>query len=372
MEIVIYDTEHFETTYAIIRIFDVAKNTITIFANNETAFVLKQMLKEDAQRVNWIIKSKKDYSYAIQLYKYCNKKEVTHLFLNTVSYHHIFLGLVCLFLKKTNSILTVHAANSFFDPKIEFSTRSIARFIGKKLLAVTVSSYVTLLSSTKKYIEQKYKINKPVYCIPGGVFEPNKNFVLNKAHGKSVKLVVPGSIDRYRRNYHQIFELAKELEAKKQHCEVVLLGAAIGSYGKYITDLCSKTALQYVSIHFYSSFISAEEFSLQLKSCDFVFLPLEKFCRKHGEQTEEYGLTLCSGSFFDAIRFAKPILLPDNVNLPEELIQQCIRYNSCNNLGEMLARLTSAEKEHYQQRAINNSLNFTLPAVRASLADLIK
>src|SRR6266540_4432714 len=110
MQIVIYDTEHFETTYALIRIFDTPQNNITIFTTVEMSILLKQMLSEKAGCYSWMIKDKRSYTF--DLYKYCRRKKASHLFLNTVSYHHIFFAILCFFLRQTKSILTIHAANS--------------------------------------------------------------------------------------------------------------------------------------------------------------------------------------------------------------------------------------------------------------------
>ncbi|HEV7330756.1 MAG TPA: hypothetical protein VGN63_06945 [Flavisolibacter sp.] len=371
-KIVIYDTEHFETTYALIRIVDLEFNSITIFADKTTETVLRQMLGEHANKFTWVTRSKTDYTTALALYRYCTVHNVTVLFLNTVSHHHLLIAVTSLCLKKVNVILTVHAANSFFSPKISFSPRSILRFLGQKLLRISVSSYAALLSSIRDYIVENFKIKKNVYLLPGGVFEPDKIKSLSTDPNSQLRIVVPGSIDHYRRDYQQIFELANLLELKKQNIQLILLGTAVGTYGKNVIRQCESLILKHVQLRYYDvDFIDPVEYEHQLDSCDFIFLPLTQMCKKPGEQAEEYGRTICSGSFYDAIRFAKPILIAENIPLAPELQDQCFPFPSLPGLCEILSKMSHGEREEITTKAFRNSQRFSVTLLRKEIEPLI-
>src|SRR5215212_2295699 len=95
MNIVIYDTEHFETTYALIRILDTPQNKIAMFTTQKMEGVLKEMLAEKVHMYIWFISKKSSLRFVFKIYNYCKRKNVSYLFLNTVSYHHIYFGILC-------------------------------------------------------------------------------------------------------------------------------------------------------------------------------------------------------------------------------------------------------------------------------------
>lgn len=363
---VIYDTEHFETTYALIRILDKEEIQLAIFTTSKMEFVLKEMLGDSSSRYLWNTCKKSNLWFAVKLYHYCSIQKVSHLFLNTVSYHHIYFGVLCGLLRNTKSILTIHNANSFFNPKFQFRSRSIIQFLGKKSLKLTANAYATLLESTKQYIREKYKPRQPIYVLPGGV---NETVLTNKTQKESaIVLLVCGSIDEFRRDYNRVFELAYELEQRRTTCEIVLLGSATGQYGKDIIMRSLNWVGSFVSLKVYTShFVSTSEYEMQLKQCHFIFHPLNRIIHVPDRQPEEYGISSSSGSFFDAIRFAKPILLPSEIQLPIEIAAQCVCYCSIQELADFLNTLSETKMEQLQSKAQKNSLNFTVGAVRKRL-----
>jgi hypothetical protein len=367
MNFVIYDTEHFETTYALIRLLENHGNKITVFTNEKTGEVVKGMLKEDAGKIAWVIRKKNNFSFVLDLYRYCKKNKTSWLFLNTVSFHHALFAALCFALKKTHTVLTIHAVNSFFSPKTGLTFKSYIRFSGQRWLSKTVSGYAVLLTSIAKYMTETYSIRKPVYCLPGGVYEGG-TAVSNEIVEADLHLVVPGSIDEHRRDYAQVLELAFQLEARQRKTRISLLGAAKGEYGKEIIESCKRASLRFVDFHFYpGDFVDEKEYEKQLTGCDFVFIPLkDKFLKQDGRE-EEYGLTICSGSFFDAVRFAKPMIVPAYIEMSKELQPQCIPYTSLKNLADMLATATKVQRENYASVAAANSRNFSVEAIRPTL-----
>src|SRR5215203_1179161 len=111
MKIGIYDTEHFETCFTIVKLFDITSNTITLFATQEVAIPLRCLLGDSASRYTWIILNKKSLRNGYDIYLHCKKNKIDVLLLNTVSRHHLAFGILCLFLKNVKSIVVVHDAN---------------------------------------------------------------------------------------------------------------------------------------------------------------------------------------------------------------------------------------------------------------------
>ncbi len=366
MNIAIYDTEHFETTYTLIRVFADESNTVAVFTTEEMAIVLRKMLGEKNSGVNWILFSSKDVANIRRIYSYCRKQRVQYLFLNTVNYHHLLFGLLALRLKPTKTIVTVHDANSFYRPKLMFHWRSIARAIGKKLLANTADAFATLLTSTKKYIQDNFAISKPIISIPGSFYEEHKL----EASDEWPVIAISGSVDVKRRNYQQVFDLLEELEDVE--IEFVLLGAAKDEQGKQIINKLETWASEKLKITTYNDkFVDEEEFNKQLRRCDFVFAPLQKTFNEESTLPEEYGLTKSSGSFFDAVRFGKPLIVSSDITIPQELVGQCIFYKSAKELAAFLTTLTPEEKNLLIKKAVENSGKFALKRIQEQVFSAI-
>ena len=366
MNIAIYDTEHFETTYALIKILNTPANKITLFTKAETASVIKTLLKKDAENVNIQIRAGGRVSFIITLFRFCLKDNISHLFLNTISYHHLFFGLLSFLVRRrTVTVLTIHAANSFFKPKWNIRLRGIAHNAGRWLLQKTVTHYSVLLCATKQYIVDNYQPRQIVNTIPGGLYMGET--VLKEFEG-TLKIVIPGSVDRLRRNYEQIFDLAKSLEIASQQVQIVLLGGAAGSHGQEIVNKAKAFSGKTVFFKVYeTAFVEQEEFDNQLSLSHFIFLPIPYVITKTNEADEIYGLTQCSGGFFDAIRHGKPLLLPCHTFISPELAQQCIQYKSMNELSGFLCKLNEHAYNKYAGNALANAEKFSLSSVRASV-----
>ncbi|MBD0295745.1 MAG: hypothetical protein ICV84_11200 [Flavisolibacter sp.] len=368
MNIVIYDTHHFETTYALLRIWDIPGNRITLFVTPEVAAPLNDLLLNDVNRFYWKIKNANNLLYLEQLYRYCRNENIHLLLLSTVAYHHILFAMLCRFLPETTVVLTLHDINSFFKPKFSLSGRTFIRYMGKKMLARSVSAYSTLLSSTKRYIEEKFKPPQPVYVIPGSIYEGKNSFKTEDI--ETPKIVVPGSIDIRRKNYEAVFELLNFIHALQKKWELILLGAADPVFGRDVLQKFKTVKKDFPGLIFYESrFIEAKEYERQLEAADFIFIPLQQYTIIEDNIPEEYGVTKSTGSFFDAVRHAKPVIVPDYINVPEELKRQTFSYKTIDHLIQFLLSITkdTSALSALQQQTLENTLKFTPQAIRAAL-----
>jgi len=363
MNVGIYDTEHFETTYTLIRLLDNGKNKIAIFIVADLAPALKKMLKNEGIEYEWHFLQQNKFNNSGIVYKYCNRNHIDLLFLNTISQHHLLFGLLSIFLRKTKTVLTIHDSNSFFRPQLKIGLCSFLRYAGKKLLVKKMTRFATLLVSTKVYIQQTFKPKQDIVCIPGSFFE-NKNYKVQPTN-TCLKIVVPGSIDFKRRNYHFILQLLTHLNMRK--IELVLLGG-INEKNKTFLAQCKAFDSDLIKIKTYNQpFVDVEEYERQLINCDFILAPVQKFFEGESAIPEEYGVTKSSGSFFDAIRFGKPLIISADVTIPEEIEKQCIRYGSLDELIKFFADLNVEKRLQYSQISLENSMNFTLENVRKRL-----
>lgn len=369
MNIVFYDTEHFETTYAFVKTWDVPEHNITLFTTPEVAAVLKKMFGKDAGRYRWISKNKRNAFFIRDLYRYCRVHNVSLLVLTTVAHHHLLLALLCRLLKRTPTLLTIHDADSFFRPRLSLSLRPLVQYAGKNLLARWVKGYLALLLSVRDHIDRQYRPAQPVYCLPGGVYEGRQQAPALPGNGYPLVVVVPGSIDPQRRAYEQVLGLADALQYRQGTYELVLLGAAAGASGQAV--LRAVAALQYKNVgirYFATAFVEHADFEQELERCHLVWIPLQQ-AFSTGGRSERYGTTKSSGSFFDAVRHARPILVPDHIPLSPEIKDQCTTYSSPTDLADLLEKL-SLEPDLLQQlaeTAHGNALFFQPAAARTRM-----
>lgn len=359
----IYDTEHFETAYTLIKILDTGCNKITIFTTTDLAPILRKMLGNEGADYNWFFLKRNKLINSYIIYKHCRTNKIDHLFLNTVSQHHILFGILCVILKRVKTVLTIHDANSFFKPAYKMTLRSILQYLGKKLLAKKITVFATLLSSTKQYIQETFKPKQSIVCISGSFFE-TESYQAQHANS-TLKIVIPGSVDLRRRNYNFILELLPHLNTKNR-IEIVFLGGVERNNKILVQFKAFNSAM--VKIKTYDQlFIDTEEYERQIRTCDFILAPVQKFFQGESIVPEEYGLSKSSGSFFDAVRFGKPLIIGTDITIPEEIEKQCIRYQSVYELAAFFESVNSDNKLRYNEMALSNALNFTLENIRKRL-----
>ncbi len=101
----------------------------------------------------------------------------------------------------------------------------------KKALIKRVKEFNVVSDTMVDYLRQTTHGQKQVHNIPGAVFESEQHALTISDH---LQLVVPGSLDKKRRDYHQVFALLKAAEEKQLPLHVTLLGGYMDEYGQAI------------------------------------------------------------------------------------------------------------------------------------------
>ncbi|MGI8599484.1 MAG: glycosyltransferase [Chitinophagaceae bacterium] len=363
MKVAIYDTEHFETIYSLIRIWNTKDNEIHLFLPKNVEIVVRQLLKEKGENCYWITKNENNLKYIIQIKNYIRQNHIDFLILNTITYHHLLFAFLCKHLR-IPVLLTVHDANTTFDPKLQFSIRSFLRYAGKKALVKHVSGYATLLSTTKEYIQEKFVKKKPVYVFPGAVYDPVQK--INETDAV-LRIVIPGTIERKRRDYNEVIKLLNLIKPAMP-IEFTLLGGCRHSEAREIVNTIEKLGSPLINIKTnHENFIPPEVYEEQLEKADFIFAPLVKVIVTNEKTKEVYGYTQTSGSFFDAVKAGKCLLIPAHIPVPDELAFQSYTYHSLEELADLLSDTDPTLKNELKRKALKNSELFTPEAIRARL-----
>jgi glycosyl transferase family 4 len=372
MNIVIFETEHFETAFTVIRLFDLPGNKITIYTSKEAFTRLNDLLLDNTHRFNWEILPRSNRFRLFNLLHYeLKKQDPDILWLNTVTSNHLLWALISRLLHFKKIILTVHDINCLFESRFRFSFRHAIVHWGKKWLIERVNEFNVISDTMVSYLGKHVK-EKKIYNIPGAVFPGSS---VRQSLAGQLQIVVPGSIDPKRRNYEQVFELATMADKEKMALQIVLLGGYSSDYGKTIVERAKQFGSEFCQIlAYHTKIVDQVEFDKQIEAAHFVFIPSVIHTKICGEIPEEYGKTKSSGNIFDVVKHAKPFLAPGALTIPANLQTSCFRYNSPADILNFFKKLISEPRNYdqWQKNAVTNSHQYTIEKVRERNLDLFK
>ncbi|HEY6506206.1 MAG TPA: glycosyltransferase [Chitinophagaceae bacterium] len=364
MKIAIFETEHFEGAFPVIKLFDKPGNRITIITSEETHKRFTDLFFNDANRYDWaILTTGVKFRFFYSLYKNLKKQKPDLLYINTISNNHILYALVLSLLSAKRVVLTVHDINCLFESKFKWNFRQAIIYWGKRWLVKQVNEFNVVSDTMTAYLQTKTKQNK-THNIPGAVFEHKQS--PQKIEG-SIRLVVPGSLDKRRRDYQQIFDLASLADKEKLRLQIILLGGYFDDDGKAITIRVNSTEYDFVEISCYeTNVVDQDEFDRQMDAAHFVFIPSVIHTKICGDIPEIYGITKSSGNIFDVIKHAKPFIVPAGLTVSLQLQTSCFKYSGITDIADFLESVVDSREDYalWQQNALTNSLNYTIEKVR--------
>jgi hypothetical protein len=374
MRIAILETEHFEVAYPLIRLFDTPAHQLTIFTSKNCLKQFEQLFPDSRNRFQFITRAEESkLAFIYNAYKHIRQQQADMLILSTVTDNFLFYYLLCRQLKGVRIILTLHDVNTFFQHKFSSSLRRLVRITGKKLLVKQVQEFnviaMPLVIAVKKHIPPF----KKVHCLPGAVFEPGRFPVHGVNKTGLLNVVVPGSIDKKRRDYEVVFTMIEALKSESTLVQIILLGAAHGNYGQEILKRAEAFAEAGYQISFYkTSVIDQVDYDKALNEADLVFIPSVIQTVISDDITETYGSTKSSGTLFDVVRHAKPFIIPKALAIDAFLEQSAFRYEKPEDITGFIKACISnpAYLQELHQKALAASANYTIEEVRSRNPDL--
>lgn len=361
MKIAVYDTQHEETLFTVIRIFDNGENELHVFTTPEFGTALQQ--RHLSHHIQWhLMKPVTALDFPAAITRENRKHRYTHIILSTVHKHHL---LFAFFGKAGSKLLVVLHDTNVLNPKFKLGLRALLRNSGMRLLNRMADGFIVLSSEVKKYIKQEKMTQKPVMVMPGAVWEEKGN----PGDNGDFIITIPGTADETRRDYEELLRLEPLLSPATRNIRFVVLGYAdekgfITIISFKISDKSDRISVNY----FPSTIINQDEFDQQMKQSHLVYLPLRASVVRP-EGVEYYGRTKISGGFFDAVRFSRIILQPAAIPVAEELKDQTHTYASVEELAQWINAAVNDPEflRRAQQKADKNASRFELESVRKSV-----
>ncbi|WP_207512705.1 hypothetical protein [Longitalea luteola] len=368
----IFEMEHFEGAYPVIQLFDMPANQLVIFTDADTYNRFADLFRERVSCFQWEIldTSGGKWRFFRQLYKAAKKHELDLFYLNTISNNHLFYAWVIGALRIARVVITVHDINCLFKSRWSYRFRQLVQHIGKKALIKRVSEYNVVSDTMIAYLRETTGGQMQIHNVPGAVFESEQHTLTIDDH---IHLVVPGSLDKKRRDYNQTFELLKAAEAQQLRLHITLLGGHNDGYGKAVIQQAAAMKLTYARITVYDTrLVLQDEFDRQLNRAHFIFVPSVIHTAICYAIPETYGLTKSSGNMFDVIKHARPFIAPYALRIPASLESSCFRYTSIDHLVNFLAAMMQNKTAYtaWEQQALANSREYTIAKVRERNATL--
>lgn len=370
MHILIFETTHFEAAYPLIRLFDVPGNQISIFCEEQTSRQLHWLLQEDASRFHWTIQSSgvSRRHFISELKRYIETEQVDWLWLNTVSDNFIFFAALRRQLPSLRMTVTLHALRSYIAPRLSWSLRRIVRIWGKKKMRARFTEYNVLSPLLLPFAQQYLPQGAKIHTIPGGIFEEEKYQPI--ATGP-LHLVVPGSVDIRRRDYGFIYQLLQQAELAGLPLHISLAGGP-GTGGQEWIGRFRRFRGEYARISCFDEHVEQEQFDLHIRQAHFILHPSVMDTVLEDGAAESYGRTVYSGNFSDAIRHARPLIVPASLPIDPFIRSAVLTYADCAGLLDTLMQLHEhpRELERYQQWALEVSRLFTAESIRTRYPSL--
>jgi hypothetical protein len=373
MQIGIFETEHFEGAYPVIRLFDNGQNKITIFTYQQAYRQFKHLFAEDMHRYEWVVREDNEskYRFILRLYRETKQRKIGLLYMNTVTNNFIFYAWMIRLLKGIRIVVTLHDINNYFHFTPAFSLRRWVRYFGKRSLVKNVREFNVVSETMMPYLESKLPAYKKVHNLPGAVFDAAQYQNEAPAVNGRLNIVIPGSVDGRRRNYETVFTLLDQ--CRHLPVSITLLGGFAHPYGAAIKARCLTAAAEYPNLVFYGDeVVDQPEFDKVMNEAHLVFIPSVVDTIIADGTKERYGMSISSGNIFDVIKHAKPFIIPVTLKIPDRLAGSAITYTTITEIVTYLEALVQQPDRYQQllQQAVLNSGEYTIAKVRERNATL--
>jgi glycosyltransferase involved in cell wall biosynthesis len=240
---------------------------------------------------------------------------------------------------------------------------NLRQFVKRRLLGRFDSVFVEF-PAIADHVSEEMAADVPVYVFPPTLFERYR-----PPEDNPVRFVVPGNIDVRRRDY------AAVLNAMNRVLEVgtaglTLVGRPVGSEGQTVVARAKSLALRGHDIRWFDEWVPAERFAREIRSGSVVVLPQ----RERKGLGERYGVTSGAGGVFEAIRHARPLILPDHFPVPEWVDSSTLTYADTQELAENLVGLVTdhTRRQDLQRAAHLNAGDFDESAQRARFGGVLE
>ena len=360
--------------YTLARICNTKNTHVTLFTTKEIFSLIEDHLKQKDQ-YTIILKNDNESinSFLKRVEQLCNEK-IDILFVNTIQESCKDLPHYLKFRPRCKMILTIHDANTWLKQKLTIDIKKpfrtldtiISTFLIKKIVLPKFYSINVVYPPIKDYILNNMLYSKEIYTFPFMFFDDTKGMKYSHKDTK-IKFVIPGAIIESRRNHDVVMDAFDSLFQRFQgKISLYLLGKPTGGYGRHILKRCKVMKGKKYDIHFFETFVPEETYDKILQGCTIVIAPIKLETTGLGVIKEAFGMTKATGALFEAIQYAKPLVVPAELNVVKEMQSSTLKYTTSKDLENILVEIIADKKklDELKNNALQNSKKLSLSVLQ--------
>ena len=361
--------------YTLARICKTKNTNVTLFTTKEIFSLIENHLKQKDQYTVILKKEGESInSFLKRVGKICDEK-IDLLFVNSIQETCKDLPHYFRFNPSCKMILTIHNVNAFLNKKITINIKKPFRTLDTILSSIIIQRIVlpkfdginVVYPPIKRYIEKYTTWSKPVYTLPFTLFDLDKRLHSKKKKDEKIRLTVPGAIEKQRRDYNVLVDVFKSLfQQYDKQLSLILLGRPVGAYGERILKQFKEIKENKFDITIFEEYIPEETYDQMLMESDVILAPLKVKTHGLGTIEEIYGMTKGASAPFEALQYAKPLIVPAEFDILDELKSSTMQYTTSAELQTIITKLLSDKKMliDLQRKAQTNSNKLSLPVLQ--------
>lgn len=228
------------------------------------------------------------------------------------------------------------------DPETAERALKPYRYYMRPYILDNYDGFVVEYPPIEEHLEERWAWSRPIFTFLPYVYEGpipestdhRDGIVVSPSPDlDSVEVTVSGRVVENVRDYGPVLNAFEELFATHgDEVELTILGRPVGGFGDRVMARCRDLDSDGHQVTYYpdTDWISTEEFDRVLKRSDVLLNPiyLTEETTREPAPDEVRGTTKGTGVLFDALKYGKPLVLPEGFTLAPMVEDATITYNT--------------------------------------------
>lgn len=371
-------TWHPQNLRELCRIVDVQSNDVTVFTSKE---IYERWLSEariDSSSYDWILQGEDETlrSYFERIKAICTEAidflmVLTPFGSGIVTSHFVEFDpdcvTVCWLYNSQACIESTHSATEARDdlrevtPRLrralveedpDTAERSLKphRYYMRPYILEHYDGFVVEYPPIRNHLEDNWEWTKPVYCFSPYVYHSSDTDDVDRESDTGiVEITVSGRVVENVRDYDAILDVFEEVFSEHgDEVALSVLGRPVGDYGDRIMERCRALEADEYQVTYYpnTDWVPADEFDRVLERSDVLLNPiyLTEETTREPAPDEVRGTTKGTGVLFDALKYGKPLILPEGFTIAPMIEGSTVTYDTPEELRRTIEQLSADRK----------------------------
>lgn len=281
------------------------------------------------------------------------------------------------------------------DPETAERVLKPYRYYMRPYILEHYDAYAVEYPPIREYVDDNWHWEKPVYGqFPPFVYEDDDTGLetdsrseraedspserVEDSRSERVEVTISGRVVENVRDYEPVIDAFADLfDEYGDGLALHVLGQPVGDYGDRVMAQCSGLDAEGYAVNYYSEtdWIPTGEFERVLARSDLLLNPiyLTEETTRDPAPDEVRGTTKGTGVLMDALKHAKPLVLPSGFRVAEMIAGSTLLYDSTADLRETISELVEDgdRLQKLQAEAARNAEAFTVERQRERFEEIV-